>query len=308
MPPATFAVLTSAPESAALTDACLAAACEGLGKHARIADIRWLAPREACEIRIEADHVSTVDLRNMLAQAIGSAPVDVNVIRTDPASHRKRLLCADMESTIIREELIDEMSDLAGRRAEMEQITASAMRGDIDFAQSLRQRVRLLRGIRTDTFDTIRARVTLMPGARTLVRTMAAHGATAALVSGGFTLFADEIARDVGFHAVAANVLDIADGALTGTVREPVLGPDEKAETLKRIAGAHGLGLSDTIAVGDGANDIAMLDAAGLGVAFRAKPVLVERARASETGAIVLHGDLTALLYLQGYTSKELLP
>lgn len=306
MPSALFVVLTSEPGAGALTEAHVAMVREALADAASD-DARWLAPGEAWEMRLTAEGRLIPELRARLAQAMGSAPVDVNVVRGDPASRRKRLLCADMESTVIEQELIDEIATLVGCHDGISAITAAAMRGEIDFADSLRRRVALLAGIETRRLEPIRAHVSLMPGAETLVRTMAGHGATCALVSGGFTLFADEIGRKAGFAAVAANVLDVAGGTLTGRVREPVLGPAEKAHTLKRLAAEGGIALADTVAVGDGANDVAMIEAAGLGVAFRAKPMLADRARALETGAVIAHGDLTALLYLQGYSRDTFL-
>lgn len=300
MPPATFAVLTSEPGAGALTENVVAAAKAALHDIATT-EARWLNPGEAWEVRLVANEQPLAELRARLAGAVGQLSVDANIVRSEPLSRRKRLLSADMESTIIREELIDEMSDLAGRRAEIETITASAMRGEIDFAESLRRRVMLLAGIESARLEAIRTRISLMPGAETLVATMAAHGAQSALVSGGFTLFADDVGRSVGFDAVAANVLEIADGRLSGRVREPVLGPGEKAQTLKRLAAERGIDPGDTLAVGDGANDVQMLEAAGLGVAFRAKPILAAHARALDNGAVITHGDLTALLYLQGY-------
>lgn len=270
-------------------------------------DARWLSPDDAFEVEIAADGEDLVAVRAAVMELVGSAPIDVNIVRSDPSFRRKRLLCADMESTIIREELIDEMAELMGRRREIAAITASAMAGDIDFAESLRQRVGALKGISVSQLDEIRKRISLMPGAETLVRTMAGHSATCALVSGGFTLFADEVGTRLGFDTVAANVLDIAEARLSGRVREPVLGPSEKALTLARLAAQQGLDISHAIAVGDGANDIAMLEASGLGVAFRAKPMLAARMAAAENGAVITHGDLTALLYLQGYTRDDFL-
>lgn len=308
MSAAAFVVLTSPPAANALTGALVAQATDVL-RDAGTDDARWLAPGEAWEMRLAgacvADGAALRDRCAAVMALVGSAPIDVNVVRSDPPFRRKRLLCADMESTIIREELIDEMAELMGRRREIAAITASAMAGDIAFAESLRRRVTALGGLALQQLDDIRKRISLMPGAETLVRTMAGHGATCALVSGGFTLFADEIGTRLGFDTVAANVLDIAEGRLSGRVREPVLGPSEKAQTLGRLAAQQGLGISHTIAVGDGANDVAMLEAAGLGVAFRAKPMLAARMASAENGVVITHGDLTALLYLQGYTRAD---
>ena len=289
-------VLTAAPASGHLTD--------GLADRVRGAlsgpEGVWLAPGEAWEMRI--DHVDRPpeDVRGLLEKAVGSASVDVNVVPATAALRGKRLLCADMESTIIREELIDEMADMVGCRAEIAAITEAAMRGEIDFEGALVRRVALFKGFAADRLDDILGRATLMPGAVPLLRTMAARGAKCALVSGGFTRFAEPIARRLGFDSVVANELVIESGRLTGDVRHPIVGPEGKAQALARLAAEHGLELSETMAVGDGANDLAMLQTAGLGVAFRAKPILAAAARSSPAGAVVTHGDLTALLYLQG--------
>jgi phosphoserine phosphatase len=293
-----FLVLTAAPGSRHLADATLAVCRDALPPGA-IADERTLSPGEAWEARLDMNGASLAALQEAAARAIGATAVDVNIV---PAAARaKRLLCADMESTIIEQEMLDEMADLAGRREDVARITAATMRGELDFAASLAQRVALFAGFEADRLVALLDRVTLMPGAETLVRTMRANGATAALVTGGFTIFAEPIARRLGFDAVFANVLDIENGRLTGRVREPILGPEGKADAMKRLAHAGGLDLNETLAVGDGANDVAMLAAAGLGVAFRAKPMVARAARASERGAVITHGDLTALLYLQGF-------
>ena len=294
-------VLTAAPGSGAVTEAVIR---DALGALDAEAETRWLAPGEAWDACFESGAERVQALRDAVAGAIGSAPVDVNIVRGD-ASRRKRLLVADMESTMIQQELIDEMATLVGCHAEISVITAAAMRGEIDFAASLVRRVALFEGLAADRLGAIRDRVTLMPGAAALVATLRARGARCALVSGGFTLFAEPIARQLGLDAVVANVLEIENGRLTGRVREPILGPDGKAAALARLAAESGLALAETLAVGDGANDVAMLAAAGLGVAFRAKPVLIAAARASEHGAVVTHGDLTALLYLQGYRHDQ---
>lgn len=300
-------VLTAAPGSGAITEPVTQAALAALGGVR--ADARWLAPGDAWEACFRvSDPEGLAAQREAVAQGIGPAPIDVNIVAGDAAARRKRLLVADMESTIIRQELIDEMASLMGRRAEIAAITEAAMRGEIDFEGSLVRRVALFSGLAAHRLEEILARVTLMPGAETLVATMRAHGAWTALVSGGFTVFAERIAARLGFHAVHANVLEIEGGQLMGRVREPILGPEGKCKALERLAAEGGIGLSQTLAVGDGANDLAMLAAAGLGVAFRPKPVLAAQARASANGAVVAHGDLTALLYLQGYARAQFVP
>lgn len=291
-------VLTTAPGD--LSDGLVRAALDGLG--GRVLGARWLATGEAWEADVaDAGSAPPSALRDAVERAIGPAPVDINLLSGAHGPRRKRLLCADMESTIIEQELIDEIARLAGRHDEIAAITRAAMRGELGFAESLVRRVALFEGIAAVRLTALLDRVTLMPGAETLIRTMRAHGCACALISGGFTVFADRIGARLGFDAVVANVLDTEQGTLTGRVKEPILGPQGKADALARLAAAHGLDPRDTIAVGDGANDVAMLAGAGLGVAFRAKPILADAARASERGAVIRYGDLTALLYLQGY-------
>jgi phosphoserine phosphatase len=210
---------------------------------------------------------------------------------------RKRLLVADMDSTIINVECLDELADFAGLKAEISAITERAMRGELEFEGALRERVGMLKGLPLGALQqAYDQRVRLNPGARTLVRTMAAEGARCVLVSGGFTYFTSRVAEAAGFHADRANTLGDSAGALTGMVGEPILGREAKLAALREEAQALGVPLSATIAVGDGANDLAMIEAAGLGVAYRAKPIV-----AAQADAKVDHADLTALLYFQGY-------
>ncbi len=202
---------------------------------------------------------------------------------------------------MIGQECIDELADLVGLRAEIAAITERAMQGEIAFEPALRERIALLRGLPAESIATVLAeRVTLMPGATTLVRTMRAHGAYTALISGGFTLFTREIAAMIGFDTHVANVLIVEDGKLTGLIEEPVLGTSAKLEALEALASKHDIPLAETLAVGDGANDLAMLARAGLGVAFHAKPAVAAAAHAR-----IDRCDLTALLYAQGYKSTE---
>jgi phosphoserine phosphatase len=236
-------------------------------------------------------------------EAVGAAikglAVDVCVQPT--AGRRKRLLVADMDSTIINVECLDELADFAGLKAQISAITERAMRGELPFEGALRERVGMLKGLPVGALQaTYDQRVRLNAGARTLVRTMAAHGARCVLVSGGFTFFTRRVAQAAGFHADQANTLKEADGKLTGEVGEPILGREAKLAALQAEAKALALPMSQTLAVGDGANDLAMIDAAGLGVAYRAKPIV-----AAEADAKVDHADLTALLYFQGYRAAE---
>lgn len=206
-----------------------------------------------------------------------------------------------MDSTIINVECLDELADFAGKKAEVSAITERAMRGELEFEGALRERVAMLKGLPVaDLQLAYDQRVRLNPGARAFVRTMAANGARCWLVSGGFTFFTSRVAAAAGFHADRANTLGEAAGALDGTVGEPILGREAKLAALKEQASALGLDLTETLAIGDGANDLAMIGAAGLGVAYRAKPIV-----AAEADAKVDHADLTALLYFQGYAAAD---
>ena len=217
------------------------------------------------------------------------------------AGRRKRLLVADMDSTIINVECLDELADFAGLKAEISAITERAMRGELAFEGALRERVGMLKGLATTALQqAYDQRVRLNPGARTLVRTMVANNARCALVSGGFTFFTSRVAQAAGFNSHRANTLIEADGALTGQVGDPILGKEAKLAALKEEAAALGVPLSATLAVGDGANDLAMIEASGLGVAYRAKPIVAAQAHAK-----VDHADLTALLYFQGYGAAD---
>ena len=250
----------------------------------------------------QVDGASLAALREAAQLAAGGLPVDICV--QPAAGRRKRLLVADMDSTIIGCECLDELADFAGRKAEVAAITERAMAGEIGFEGALRERVAMLAGLELDALDQCyAARVRLNPGARTLVATMAAHGARCVLVSGGFRSFTARVAAAAGFHDDRANTL-IDDGSrLTGKVGEPILGREAKLAALEAETAALGVGVDAALAVGDGANDLAMIRAAGLGVAYRAKPVV-----AAEADARLDHADLTALLYFQGYSATEFAP
>ncbi|WP_397420005.1 phosphoserine phosphatase SerB [Phenylobacterium sp.] len=238
------------------------------------------------------------------ARAVAATELDglaIDVCVQPAAGRRKRLLVADMDSTIINVECLDELADFAGLKAEISAITERAMRGELAFEGALRERVGMLKGLAASALQqAYDQRVRLNPGARTMVRTMAAHGARCALVSGGFTFFTSRVAAAAGFHLDRANTLIEADGALTGAVGEPILGKEAKLAALEQLAAEIEAPLSATLAVGDGANDLAMIQAAGLGVAYRAKPLVAAQAHAK-----VDHADLTALLYFQGYRADE---
>ncbi len=257
----------------------------------------WLDEGTAADIFFDGQMTPTAG--GSVRAALGDAPVDVFI--QPVTGRRKRLLAADMDSTIIGQECIDELADFVGLKKHVAAITERAMRGEIAFEPALRERVALLENLPVDAIGRIIAeRITLVPGTRALVQTMRAHGAYTVLLSGGFTLFTQEVAAMAGFDAHIGNRLAIAGGRLTGRVEEPVLGQTAKREALLGLCERHGIPVSDTLAVGDGANDLEMLAQAGLGIAFRAKPAVAAAARAR-----VDHSDLTALLYAQGYSRDE---
>ncbi len=243
--------------------------------------------------------VDTVPDLHAVRAALDGAPVDA--IAQPSEGRRKALLLADMDSTIVEGETLDELADFAGLRDRIAAITARAMNGDLDFKTALRERVAMLKGLDIDALDRTWQRVRFTPGARELVATMAAHGALTALISGGFTFFTSRVAGELGFDLHHANTL-LDDGAtLTGAVGEPILDRGTKVKTLVGLAEQRGLALAQTLAVGDGANDLDMLARAGLGVAFHAKPIV-----AAAASARVDHADLRALLFAQGYRASEL--
>lgn len=248
----------------------------------------------ACDVRFQGDKVAA-------RATLEGAFTGVDVVIQPEAGRRKRMMVADMDSTMITIECIDELADYAGIKPQIAEITERAMRGELDFEGALDARVALLKGLDSAVIDRCHAeRVVIMSGAYELVRTMRANGADCYLVSGGFTVFADKVAADIGFTRALSNTLDIANGKLTGTVARPIIGAAAKRETLLAEATAHGLDPCDVLAVGDGANDIPMIEVAGLGVAYHAKP-----RTAAAAGARIEHGDLTALLFAQGYARKE---
>ncbi|APX89939.1 phosphoserine phosphatase SerB [Brevirhabdus pacifica] len=256
-------------------------------------DVLWLNPRCAAEFGLAH---APQDFERHWAE-LQSMKTDLAIQPT--ANREKRLLIADMDSTMIRQECIDELADMAGVGAHVADITARAMNGELDFEEALRERVGLLKGLdRAVIGQVLRERITLMPGGATLLATMAARGHHSILVSGGFTDFAAEIARQLGFAEHRANVLLAEDETLSGLVQEPILGREAKVTALQETAAKLGLTPDDAIAVGDGANDLGMLQLAGTGVALHAKPAVAAQAKVR-----INHGDLSALLYLQGYAS-----
>lgn len=239
------------------------------------------------------------ELRQEAAAAVAEMPVDWALVPVE--GRRKKLLVADMDSTIINVECLDELADFAGLKAEIATITERAMRGELEFEPALRQRVGKLKGLALDALQrTYDERVRLNPGAATLVKTMAAHGARCVLVSGGFTFFTSRVAEAAGFHANRANVLLDDGAALTGAVQEPILGRAAKLQALRSEARALGLSEADALAIGDGANDLDMIKAAGLGLAYRAKPIV-----AAEADAKIDYMTLEAALFFQGYRRTE---
>ena len=262
-----------------------------------VGEPRWLVPGTACDLPFEGAVPERVEER--LRRQLGARAVDLAA--QPEAGRRKRLLVADMESTVIANEMLDELGDFVGKRSDIEQITARAMRGELDFAGALRERVALLEGLGVHVLDDALERVEIDPGAAALVATMAVDGAFTAIVSGGFGVFARPVARRLGFDAWRANTLEVSGGVVTGRVVDPILGRDAKARALEEFCRELGVTSPDAVAVGDGANDLGMLAAAGLGVAYHAKPAVAAAARYR-----VEHGDLRTLLYFQGYGEGEI--
>ncbi|WP_296740732.1 phosphoserine phosphatase SerB [Mesorhizobium sp.] len=292
-----IATLVSRPEDRAVSALLANMASRAVGASA----VHWLADDIACDL-VLPETAGIDEMTAGLRSALASEPVDIIV---QPAEGRKKkILLADMDSTMIDQECIDELADEIGVKEHVAAITARSMNGEIAFEPALRERVALLRGLDTTVVDRIIAnRLTLAAGGRALVRTMRANGAWTALVSGGFDVFTSRIAEMLGFQENRANRLIEEDGRFAGKVAEPILGRAAKAEALLDIAARLGLTTGDAIAVGDGANDLDMIRLAGTGVALHAKPAV-----AAEAKVRIDHGDLTALLYLQGYRLEDFVP
>jgi phosphoserine phosphatase len=258
----------------------------------------WLADGIACDIALK-DGTDASVAESQLRDAVAGLPIDVIVQNAD--TRRKRFLIADMDSTMIGQECIDELAAEVGLKDKVSEITARAMNGEIAFEPALRERVALLKGLPISVVDEVIAkRITLTPGGPELIATMKARGYYTALVSGGFTVFTSKIAATLGFDENRANILLETGGKLTGEVAEPILGKQAKVDSLLEIAKRLGIRPEDTIAVGDGANDLGMLGIAGSGVALHAKPTVAAQAKIR-----IDHADLTALLYIQGYRKTD---
>ena len=291
-------VLTLIAGTASLGHSVVAAARDALASAgARTGDAAWLAAGCACDIPF--DEVPPFEAAAGVRDALDGQPIDLVAQPVD--GRRKKLLVADMESTIIDNEMIDELAAELGLADRIADLTARTLRGELDFAESLIERVRVLEGLDAAAVEKLRANIKVNPGAVELVATMRANGAFCALVSGGFTVYSEYVRELVGFDHDQANQLEIVDGKLTGRVVKPILDRLAKQTCLLRLAKDLAISPGSAVAVGDGANDLAMVLAAGLGVAYHGKPIL------AETAAMRIdHGDLTALLYAQGYGEQEI--
>lgn len=288
------ATLISSRSTPSVSDAMVSIAMQELPKGRRF---EILEPQVAADLFFEAESDAEADsFHAAVLSALKGSPIDIIVQRV--ARRQKKLLIADMDSTMIEQECIDELADFVGLKQEVADITERAMRGELPFEPALKERVALLKGLDVSVVDTILdERITLTPGARTLVQTMRAKGGYTALVSGGFTLFTGPIASKIGFHENRANRLILDGDRLTGYVAEPILGKEAKRAALLELRDTFSLTRADTLAIGDGANDLEMIKEAGLGVAFHAKPTV-----SAAANAWIDHADLTALLYAQGYS------
>ncbi len=258
----------------------------------------WLEENEACDLFIESTLPAT-GIADQARKALSGTALDM--VCSSVEGRRKKLLICDMDSTVIDQECIDELGDAIGLGSRIREITADVVNGDISFSDALRERLALMKGMDRSLLETVyEKRITLKPGARTLVQTMRRHGAFCVLVSGGFSFFTSRIAERIGFHDHQGNELVFADGKLTGEVQEPILGRSAKLNSLMKLCDDKGLEPGDVLAAGDGANDIEMIKAAGLGVAFHGSDSVRD-----EANACIDHGDLTALLYVQGFRKSQ---
>jgi phosphoserine phosphatase len=285
----------SSQENSCLTEALVSKVSEAL----HVSQTRWLYPSVACDFDLQ-NSPNTDEEINLVRSIIGDLPIDVVIQNSN--NRKKKLFLADMDSTIIGQECIDELAAELGIKDKVAAITEAAMNGEIDFEGALKDRVALLAGLEEAVVaEVLSNRITINHGAHEALALMRAHGTHTALVSGGFTIFAKEIAGEVGFHEFHANELLIQNGKFSGKVAEPILGQQAKLDQLNRLANEKQISLSDTIAIGDGANDLPMLMNAGTGIAFHAKPSVAEQAK-----VVINHGDLSAILFVQGYTKANI--
>jgi len=292
-----IATLIADPAVANLTLDAVADASRALaGAGASVGAVDWLSPAVACDISFEG--ITEAEAGAALHPAMEKRHLDAVVQK--PANRRKKLLVTDMESTMIVNEMVDELAAYLGVGAKVAEITRRAMNGEIGFRPALTERVALLGGLEETVMIEARERIVFMPGALTLVATMQAAGAYTALVSGGFQIFTNWVKDRAGFDVSFANELIVRDGIVTGQLAEPIIGKEGKRDAMDRLCAENGWSRDDVIAVGDGANDLLMLEAAGIGVAYHAKPAVAEASRAR-----IDHGDLTALLFIQGYRQSE---
>jgi phosphoserine phosphatase len=291
---ALVATLVANPSNPVLSPSLAEKAAEAVAS----SRVYWLADGIACDIAL-SDGTDPIEAERLLRETVTGLPVDLAI--QDADKRRKSFLIADMDSTMIGQECIDELAAEVGLKDKVSEITARAMNGEIAFEPALRERVALLKGLSISVVgEVIDKRITLTPGGKELIATMKAKGGYTALVSGGFTVFTGPIAAMLGFDENRANTLIEQDGVLTGKVAEPILGKQAKVDSLLDIASRLGITPDEVIAVGDGANDLGMLGIAGSGVALHAKPAV-----AAEAKIRIDHGDLTALLYLQGYRKSD---
>ncbi len=277
-----------------------ATAIAGVGGN--IDAIRRLSDYPVTSLELTVSGAEATELRTALAAVAAASSADIAVEQVGLARRSKRLIVLDVDSTLVRGEVIDELAARAGRAAEVARITAAAMNGELDFAESLRARVGTLAGLPVEVLDEVREHLELTPGARTLIRTLQRLGFRCGIVSGGFTQITDPLAASLGLDFAAANTLEVADGRLTGGLVGEIVDRAGKARALARFAAEHGIPLEQTVAVGDGANDLDMLNAAGLGIAFNAKPVVREQAHAA-----LNQPYLDAVLQVLGFTRDEVL-
>jgi len=290
--------LMCASNSGELDSSIVAEAVNALNaQNAQTGDPDWLAEETACDIPFTG--LDLIQARTCVALLLEGFPIDA--VSQEAPGRRKKLLIADMDSTMVIGETLDELADYADCKEQVSDITIRAMRGELRFVEALRERVSLLAGLSEKALKETYDEIELMPGAKTLLATMKANGAKSMLVSGGFDFFTQRVAEWIGFEGNKGNVLEITDGVLTGKVIDPIVNKDAKLEVLYALCSQHSIAINDTLAVGDGANDLPMLLAAGLGVAYHTKPIVSAHTRVG-----IEHADLTALLYLQGYREDEI--